>query len=331
MKYLLWILLVMAFSPAVLADILWMHNGDRLSGTIEEVTDTTLRIILPYGNPVTVQRKAVKRWRLAGQDKPIPTSKGGIRLLALSTDDDKGWLWTGSTDLNSKLKHNEKKTNNVNLKATTEIANLNWRYSLSGEYIYETANNLTNSHQYRLVPTLDFFFDDHWFLRSGLDLGYDMLEPEYLDLSYTSGLGYRFWSDRQHRLEVIAQAGLERAYFRDGYWESIAAGLFKERIIDYPLFNLGLDYRQPFSLWQEKIELFSKGDYSRFIAQPSPYVTRQQALIGSVGIRYYFNDHLRLSWSSELEWEDIWLDIAGTHIPLADKEWRHYLSVGASF
>ncbi|CAJ1808140.1 hypothetical protein LMBIIBHN_01259 [Aeromonas salmonicida] len=105
MRYPFWFLLSLLLSPMALADILWMHNGDRLTGTIEEITHEQVRIALPYSSPVTV-----KRWRLEKQDKPKPTLKTGITLLALTPDDTRAWLWTGSSDLNVKLKHSEKKT-----------------------------------------------------------------------------------------------------------------------------------------------------------------------------------------------------------------------------
>lgn len=332
MSYRVFCLLALLLSPAALADILWMDNGDRLTGTIEEIGDEEVRIALPYSEPITVKRKAVKRWRIEKQDKPKPTVKSGITLLALTPDDQKAWLWSGSGDLNVKLKHNDKKTNNVNLKASTEVANLDWRYTLDGEYIYETANNVTNSHEYRLKPMLDFFFDQRWFLRSAIDFQYQMLNPEYMDVGYVTGPGYRFWNDKRRRLELISQAGLERSYFRPGYWDNfIIPDIFNDRIISYPLLGLGWDYRQPVALWSEQLELFSKGSYKRYLDQPSPYITREQAVKGSLGMRYYFNDHLRLSWSSELDWEDSRLDYQGVQTPLSGKEWRHLISLGASF
>ncbi len=331
MRYRFWCVLSLLLSPMVLADILWMDNGDRLTGTIEEITDEQVRIALPYSSPMTVKRKAVKRWRIEKQDKPRPTVKSGITLLALTPDDKKAWLWTGSSDLNVKLKHSDKKTNNVNLKASTEVANLDWRYTLDGEYIYETANNVTNSHEYRLKPMLDFFFDQNWFVRSSIDYEYQMLDPDYMNLGYASGPGYRFWNDKRRRLELISQAGLERTYFRpDDINSSLITDLFDERIINYPLLGLGWDYRQPVTLWSEKLELFSKGNYKRYLAQPSPYLIREQAVQGSLGLRYYFNDHLRLSWSSELDWEDARLNTPDYSLKNS-KEWRHLISLGASF
>lgn len=320
-------LLSLLASHAALADILWMHNGDRLTGTIEEITEDEVSIKPPYSQTLTIGRSAIKRWRIDKQEQPKPLTKTGIPLL--DGEEHNAWLWTGTGDMNIKLKESDKKTNNVNLKASTEVANLDWRYTLDGEYIYETSNSVTDSHEYKLSPKLDFFFDANWFLRSSIEADYYMLDTNYLNMSYASGPGYRFWNDKRRRLELIAQLGLQRSYFTPEEW--IYSDLFDERIINYPVAILGWDYRQPLSLWQQRLELFSKGNYEKFIDQPSPYLTRHQTINGNLGLRYYFNDHLRLSWSSELSWDDSWLDDGWGRENLGEKEWRHTITLGASF
>ena len=165
MKYLPLMLMVVCH-PLWAKDILWMNNGDRLTGTIEEVGDESVRIALPYTGAVTVKREAIKRWRLEKQDKPKATAKGGITLFKDEQNERNAWLWSGSGDLNVKLKHKDKRTNNVNFKGVTELANLDWRYSLSGEYTYETSDSVTDSHDYKLNPTPDYFFYQHWFFCS---------------------------------------------------------------------------------------------------------------------------------------------------------------------
>ena len=53
------------------------------------------------------------------------------------------------------------------------------------------------------------------------------------------------------------------------WWSN--SDLFDDRFINYlPFVSLGWDYRQPWTLWEEKFELFGKGSYERFVDQPSP-------------------------------------------------------------
>ncbi|MCF3097689.1 DUF481 domain-containing protein [Aeromonas australiensis] len=328
MKYLFFILMLIT-SPLWAKDILWMKNGDRLSGNIEEVSTESVRITLPYSQSVTIKRDSIKRWRLDKQDPPKVTAKGGINLFKAEQNTPNTWLWGGSGDLNIKLKHRDKNTNNVNFKGQTEVANLDWRYSLSGEYTYETSDNITNSHDYKLNPTLDYFFNEKWFVRSALNAEYDMLAVNYLQLDYGSGPGYRFWNEKRRRLELMAQGGVRKTYFRK---ESEIGVLFEgKRIIDYPFASLNWDYRQPFSFWKEKLELFSQGRYLRYLDQPSPYITRDLEVNASLGLRYYFNDHLRISWLSEMEWLGGADNYSGQPQTYKESEFRHLLSMGASF
>lgn len=328
MRYLL-LFLLLSCPPLWAKDILWMQNGDRLTGTIEEITDQSVRIALPYSGSVTVKRDAIKRWRLEKQEKPKATAKGGIKLFKDEQDERKAWLWSGSGDLNVKIKDNDKKTNNVNVKGTTEVANLDWRYTFSGEYNYETSNNVTDSHDYKVTPTLDYFFDQHWFIRSSVNAEYDMLADNYFKLDFGSGPGYRFWNDKKRRLELITQGGMQRTYYRNNEW--VAIFYSNSHTISYPIGELIWDYRQPLSFWQQPFELFSKGSYTKYLAQPSPYITLNQDISGSIGMRYYFNDHLRLSWSTEVEREEGELNLGPFSQSLNKTDYKHLLSLGASF
>ena len=107
--------------------------------------------------------------------------------------------------------------------------------------------------------------------------------------------------------------------------------LFDSRIISYPIGSLSWDYRQPFSLWRQQFELFSKGSYLKYLSQQSPYLTLDQDINGSIGLRYYFNDNVRLSWSSELDWQDGEFHVEGAGQSLKESEVRHLISLGASF
>lgn len=330
MNIFFWLISILLPCPAVLADTIWMKNGDRLTGIIEELTADQVRIVLIYGSSVIVKRDQIKRWRFKEQSNSSRVIKTDIILPATKSDDKSALLWTGSGDFNLKIKDRDnKKTNDANLKSSTEISHIDWRYGLDGEYIYETTNNATNSHEYRLKPTVDFFLDQHWFGRVAADIKYNMLEPYYFELGYIIGPGYRFWSERARRLELILQAGLERTHYRAGYWNN--SGIFDADIINYPFLDLSWDSRQQLLLWSAKMELFSKGDYRRYVSQPSHYLKRERSAQGSIGLRYYFNDHIRLSWSSELSWEDVRLEHPEFILTMNTKEWRHLISLGAKF
>ena len=190
-------------------------------------------------------------------------------------------------------------------------------------------DSVTDSHNYKLNPTLDYFFNQQWFVRSSLNAEYDMLESNYLSLDFGTGPGYRFWNQKRRRLEFVAQGGLRKAYFRDNMLlEALYDG---ERIINYPIASIHWDYRQPMPFWQDKLELFSQGRYQVYLDQPSPYITLDREMNGSIGLRYYFNDHLRLSWSSEMTREEGEAQFLDQVQSLNKSELKHLLNLGASF
>ena len=133
------------------ADILWMRNGDRLSGNVQLMDDEQIRIALPYGEPLTVRRDAVKRWRL---DKPAakkskrssPPATTGVQS-GDGNQPEPHWYLAGRSDLSLKLKRNDKVTDNIDFSGDIELANLDWRYTLEGKYIYDTVDGTTKTHK----------------------------------------------------------------------------------------------------------------------------------------------------------------------------------------
>lgn len=316
-------LLLLIFALPLAADTIWLKNGDRLTG---EVTpgEESLTLTFPFGGEVEIPRTAVKRWR-AKQEAAPALSKKGIDLTLLRPDEEK-WHLSGSSDVSLKIKQNTSRTNNLSIKGKLEMENPGWRNGLEGEYDYDTSNGATTDHSYRLQPRVDYFLADRWYWRTTVDYQYDMLENNYLRVDYNSGAGYRAWKEKRKRLEFLLLGGL-----REAYWDSDpdAELLFGSQHAAYPTLTLGWDYQQ--RLEASKVELFSEGRYIHYLSQPSAFLIYRRTIDGSVGMRYYLNDNLRLSWSSELTWDDGYLEFEGIRSAIPDKEWRQTLSLGASF
>lgn len=316
------LLLLLLALPAT-ADTIWLKNGDRLTG---EVTpgEESLTLSFPFGGEVEIPRTAVKRWRAKQAPSPV-LSKKGIDLALLRPDEEK-WHLSGSSDVSLKIKQNSSRTNNLSVKGKLEMEDPSWRTGLEGEYDYDTSNSTTTDHNYRLQPKVDYFLADRWYWRTTVDYQYDMLDDNYLNVDYNSGAGYRFWKQKRKRLEFLLLGGL-----RDSYFDSneLIQFFFNTQHVSYPTATLGWDYQQ--RIGDSQLELFSEGKYIYYLSQPSDYVTYERTIDGSVGLRYYLSEHLRLSWSSSLTWDDAYIESNGERSAMSDKEWRQTLSLGASF
>ena len=91
--------------------------------------------------------------------------------------------------------------------------------------------------------------------------------------------------------------------------------------------------QQLFTLSQEITDLEKQEDkMNTDIDQLEAQITDlDQDINGSLGLRYYFNDNVRLSWSSELDWQDGEFHVEGAEQSLKESEVRHLISLGASF
>lgn len=314
--------LLLLLTHTALADVIWLKNGDRLTGEVH-ADEKSLTLTFAFGGSVTVPRSEVARWR--AQLAPAPTlSKKGVTLASDTAEH--GWHLTGSGDLNMKLKQNTSQTNSLGAKGKLGLENPDWRNTLSASYDYDTTNGQTTEHKYHIEPSIDYFLSDRWFWRNRIDYQYDMLALGYLEVDINSGAGYRVWKEKQRQLEFLLLGGARQAYWRP---DPRIQMLFGSNQATYPIISAGWDYRQ--RIMDSRLEIYSEGQYIDYLDQPSPYLVFDKTVDTEVGLRYYLSDHLRLSWSSQLEWDDAYLMWQGQKYPIDSKEWRHTLSLGASF
>ena len=330
-------MLWLTLSCSAQADTLLMANGDRYSGKVSE-QDDKLVIVLDYGGTLTLPRHAVSQWQhavgqrqaaVAAATPPVASSVAVSPALAQASPVVTHWQMDGHGDVDVRLKRNDKQTNNLYFKGGLELANPDWRYSLDGEYTYETSDDVTKTQKYKLEPAIDYFFTPQAFWRNTLSYDYNMLSPIDLQLDMLSGPGYRFWNQDKgrDRLEMVLQGGVSRLG-----WTNEAISLFlvyQDDHANYPVGRVQWDYRQP--PFARELELYSEGMYQKHLHQPSPYVTVNQSIDGAVGLRYYINQYLRLGISENLEWDDAWMNFPSGKMSIDDKEWRQKLSLGAQF
>ena len=321
-----------------------MANGDRYSGRVTEQGDHLL-ITLDYGGTLRLPSSAVSQWQHGSRAAAIAqratvstitattaTTVAVSSALADAADPEAAdkWKLGGNGDLDLRLKRNSTQTNNIFFKGALELEKEEvWRHSLAAEYTYETSDDVTKTHKYKIEPAIDYFLGPQAFWRTTVSYEYDLISALYLQLDYLTGPGYRFWYDDKgkERLELIAQGGVSNLNWND---EAPVLVMFYEGYqADYPVARLQWDYRQP--LFDGKLELFSEGSYQKYLDQASSYIYINQSIDGSVGLRYYLNDHLRLGFFQELEWDDAWLRVSSDKYPLNEKEWRQKISIGAKF
>lgn len=304
-------------------DVIWLKNGDRLTGEIVATHDA-LTLSFPFGGSVTVPRSAIKRWRTQPDEAPALSSEG-VDLTLLGIEQEK-WHLSGSSDVNLRIKQNTQRSNSIGINGKVQMENPSWRNGLESEYEYDTASGATTDHYYRVNPRIDYFLGDRGFWRSTVDFRYDMLTSGYQEIDYNTGFGYRFWKEKNKRLEFLLLGGQREINW---YQDPDNCPLYQSGGASYPTLTFGWDYQH--RLEQSRLEFFSEGKYLHYLNQSNPHLVLRRSVDGNIGLHYYLSDHMRLSWATELVWDDGYYDDGGRRDALGNKEWRQKLSIGASF
>jgi hypothetical protein len=190
--------------------VVWMRNGDRLTGVITQQDKDIVFLNLPYSGQVQLPRAQIDRIEqqklLAAPIVVAETHAVVIKNQAVRHS---------SVDLTAGKKRSSSSTDNLGFKTAFEQRDTNIRLTFDGKYDYETSNSLKKTHKYLLNPGTDYFFQPQLFWRNKVDYSQDFIAADYKNIDLSSGLGYSFYDSTELRVEVIGLAGLKRTHFKE--------------------------------------------------------------------------------------------------------------------
>jgi hypothetical protein len=278
-----------------LADTVWLTNGDRISGNIIELSNSSLKIKTRYASTLSINISAVNSFQtdakqhwdinltprpalIAQSDKRGYVSIDGqmvaiqdLALLPSQATWKKSGLLETTLDVDNDKKHKEK----LHINSELNLESKHWRHSLATETKRDKERSKLTEDTLELNYTLDYLINTHWLARA--DTSYRE-EGEEITNHYwylAAGPGYRLWGDGKDKLDAVL------AYNR--FWVG-------NRILDLELraWSLGLDYQQ---FWlAEKLETFTDAR----IAVPEIDLIDYIANTSS-GLRYHVNHSIHLS------------------------------------
>jgi hypothetical protein len=306
--------------------VLLLHNGDRLTGTLLQQDEQQFVLQLPYAGAVSIQRQAVQRVSTVAAPLPAKTIAAdtapiAAELASLSSHYD--------LDLSASNRHGKQQAESYSVQSSNEWRLAPWRWSVDGKFDYEIKETARKTHQYQLNPGLDYFYNDSLFGRLKLDYSYNYLASDYKNRDWAAGPGLSFFRDNEDiRLELMLLLGLKQAYFRgDLFLQGLLNGQDK---VDFRFASVEWDHYYRFS--QPKFEVYSTGTLLKMLNQPLALLDFRYELNATVGVRYWLNQQIRLSWSLEYDRTALDLILTGLpEIPLDVQDVRQKLSIGARF
>ncbi|MFJ4142214.1 DUF481 domain-containing protein [Pseudomonas sp. NPDC089734] len=302
-------LAITTVSTPLLADTVWLKNGDRLSGTIKLFDGGKLLIETPYGGAVPLDWKQVKTLE---SEQPLLVKQnqytGEVAKSLKAADDGKvvlvngeapktvelasiqqivkpkpvitDMVWKGNIDAALDFQKAENDTDDYNVAFKTSARHGQWRHNAKGDYNRETTDDAVGTDNWSAEYSLDRFLTDKLFWDARITYKRDKIEDLSRQRTIGTGPGYQLWDDELGAFKVGGLLNRTDFEFSNGQKENFysVAGTW-----DYNRYLVG-----------KKFEFFSTGEVARPLSGVADYSLDVEA-----GLRYKVTDWASLNLKAE--------------------------------
>ncbi|EFW78520.1 DUF481 domain-containing protein [Pseudomonas savastanoi] len=302
-------LAITTVSTPLLADTVWLKNGDRLTGTIKVFDGGKLLLQTEYGGAIPLDWKQVKTLQ---SDQPLLVKQdehtGEVSKSLQASDDGKVVLangdapktvelasihqiikpkpvitdlvWKGNIDAALDFQQAENDTNDYNIAFKTSARHGQWRHNAKGDYNRETTDDVVGTDNWSAEYSLDRFLTEKFFWDARVTYKRDKVEDLSRQRVVGTGPGYQLWDDELGAFKVGALLNRTDFEFSNGQKENFysVAGTW-----DYNRYLIG-----------KKFEFFSNGELGKPLSGVADYSMDVEA-----GLRYKVTDWASLNLKAE--------------------------------
>ncbi|MCU1750465.1 DUF481 domain-containing protein [Pseudomonas sp. 6D_7.1_Bac1] len=302
-------LAVISASTPVLADTVWLKNGDRLSGKIKVFDGGKLLIQTEYAGVIAIDWKQVKTLEsdqelLVKQDaytgekaKSLQAAEAGKvtltngeapKIVELSSIQQivtpkpviEDMVWKGNVDMALDYQRAEKNTDAYDIDFKTSARHGQWRHTAEGEYNREFQNDVVTTDNWRAEYALDRFITEKWFWEGRLAYKRDKVEELSRQRTVGTGPGYQFWDDELGAFSLGSLLNRTDYEYKEGGADSFYSLAMKW---DYNRYLIG-----------KTVELFATGEAGKPLSGVANY-----ALDAELGLRYKVTEWASLNLKAE--------------------------------
>jgi len=295
MRISLCLCLSVATTP-LMADTVWMKNGDRLTGIIRVFDSGKLMLETPYGGSVPLDWKQVATLQsdrellvkendmsgertkslkaaesgkviLANGDAPKTVELASIQQIMKPKPLVEDFMWKGNVDVAMDYKRAENNTDDYHIALKTQARHGTWRHNATLDYNRELRDDIVSTDNWRTVYALDRFLDEQWFWQGRLEYKRDKVEDLEVQRTLGTGPGYQFWDNELGAFSIAGLVNRSDYQYISGEKDNFYA------------ISMHWDYNR--YLVGKTFELFSTGDVGKPLASAVEY-----ALDAEVGLRY---------------------------------------------
>lgn len=305
-------LLCLALSAAanpLLADTVWLKNGDRLSGTIRFFEGKKLLLDTDYGGSIALDWKKIATLEsdqellikegkitgerakslLAAEEGKVTLVNGDVpRTIELADVEQimkpkpliEDLTWKGNLDAALDYKRAETDTDDYDVDLKTQARHGLWRHNAEADYNREYQDGVVATDNWGAEYALDRFFDEHWFWQGRFEYKRDKVEELERQRTVGTGPGYQFWDNELGAFSMTGLLNRTDYLYANGEKDNFYAMSMKW---DYNRYLVG-----------KSVELFSNGEVGKPLANVADYT-----LDAAVGLRYKVTDWASLNMKAE--------------------------------
>lgn len=322
----------LASSPAVLADTVWLKNGDKLTGSIVLFDGGKLLLKTDYAGSITLDVKKIatleseqellvkqddfvgehaKSIRAAGEGQVELVNGTAPKVVALTSISQmlppkplvQDLTWTGNLDFSADYKRAENDVEDYDIDLDTKARHGAWRHGIAAEYDHETKDGERKTDRVELNYDLDYFLTQKFFWQGQLKYTHDRVEDLETQRTVGTGPGYQFWDDQLGAFSMTSLFNRNDYVFADGSSEHFNSAALEW---DYKRYLIGKSF-----------ELYTQGEVGAPFVDEIDYIIDTEA-----GIRYKLNSWAALSLKAE------WDKVASEHGNTNERRYLIGLGVG---
>ncbi|WP_213937474.1 DUF481 domain-containing protein [Pseudomonas sp. dw_612] len=302
-------LAVFSASTPLLADTVWLKNGDKLSGKITVFDGGKLLIQTEYAGAIPIDWKQVKTLEsdqellvkqdayngekakslkaaedgkviLANGEAPKTVELASIQQILKPKPIVEDLVWKGNVDMALDYQRAEKDTDDYDVGFKTTARHGRWRHTAEGEYNREFQDDVVTTDNWRAEYALDRFLTDHWYWQGRLNYKRDKVEELSRQRVVGTGPGYQFWDDELGAFSLGSLLNRTDYEYRDGGKDNFYSVAMKW---DYNRYLIG-----------KKVEFFTNGEVGKPLSGVADY-----SLDAEMGLRYKVTDWASLNLKAE--------------------------------
>ncbi|TLX53230.1 DUF481 domain-containing protein [Stutzerimonas nosocomialis] len=298
-----------ALSSPVLADTVWLKNGDRLTGNITLLDGGKLLLETSYGGSIplrwsqistlesdrellikqddaygqitkTIQAGEPGYVTLVNGNQPVTVELSSISQIIQPKPLIEDFTWTGNVDVAFDYKRAENDSEDHDVALKTSARHGLWRHNAQAKYTRDSRNEVETADNWEAEYALDRFLTEQWFWQGRVDYKRDNIEEISRQRTLGTGPGYQFWDNELGAFSLASLFNRRDYEFADGSSDSFYAATIKW---DYNRFFAGKTF-----------ELFTHGEIGKPLASVAEYSLDAQA-----GLRYKVTDWASLNIRAE--------------------------------